>query len=199
MLYTFLLLNVVKDQYFQVGLISNCTFSFTIFPVSSILRSPSPNDPHSRYFPTSTLCQLIRSSFSARGNFPQESSQWKICTMANKNIEDNEEIVKRNLVTIALCGLVLITITIIGTNETSNNPPLTFRYLVYILCQVVIINIYHARKVKRFLDGLCNTSYLTQGCNLLKTRCGGKKIPRLYESFFPAALAALYQFMGRTD
>ena len=148
--------------------------------------------------------------------------------MANKNIEDNEEIVKRNLVTIALCalvlititaimiiitiiivvkgnlvtialcGLVLITITIIGTNETSNNPPLTFRYLVYITCQVVIINIYHARKVKRFLDGLCNTSYLTQGCNLLKTRCGGKKIPRLYETFFLAALAALYQYMGRT-
>ena len=144
-------------------------------------------DPHLRYFPT--LCQLIRSSFSARGNFPQESSQWKICTMANKNIEDNEEIVKRNLVTIALCG----------TYETSNNPLLTFRYLVYTLCQVLIINIYHARKVKRFLDGLCNTSYLTQGCNLLKTRCGGKKIPRLYESFFPAALAALYQFMGRTD
>ena len=136
--------------------------------------------------------------------------------MANKNIEDNEEIVKRNLVTIALCalvlitimaimiiitiiidvkgnlvtialfGLVLITITIIGTNETSNNPLLTFRYLVYILCQVLIINIYHARKVKRFLDGLCNTSYLTQGCNLLKTRCGGMKIPRLYETFFLA-------------
>ena len=105
--------------------------------------------------------------------------------MANKNIEDNEEIVKRNLVTIALCGLVLITITI-GTNETSNNPLLTFRYLVYILCQVLIINIYHARKVKRFLDGLCNTSYLTQGCNLLKTRCGGMKIPRLYETFFLA-------------
>ena len=122
--YTFPLLNVVKDQYFQVGLISNCTFSFTIFPVSSILRSP--NGTHLRYFPTSTLCQLIRSSFTARGNFPQESSQWKICTMANKNIEDNEEIVKRNLVTIALCGLVLITITI-GTNETSNNPLLTFR------------------------------------------------------------------------
>ena len=100
--------------------------------------------------------------------------------MANKNIEDNEEIVKRNLVTIALCGLVLITITAIiiiaiitidvkgnlvtialcGTYETSNNPLLTFRYLVYITCQVVIINIYHARKVKIFLDGLCNTSYL---------------------------------------
>ena len=139
--------------------------------------------PHLRYFPISTLflCPLIRSSFSARGNFPQESSQWKICTMANKNIEDNEEIVKRNLVTIALCALVLITSAHHHHHrhqrDKSNNPLLTFRYLVYILCQVVIINIYHARKVKRFLDGLCNTSYLTQeGCKLSKSLWGMKNL-----------------------
>ena len=100
-----------KTNIFRLGLflIALSASQYSQSPLYSGLQRGHHFDPHLRYFPTSTLCQLIRSSFSARGNFPQESSQWKICTMANKNIEDNEEIVKRNLVTIALCALVLIT------------------------------------------------------------------------------------------
>ena len=100
-----------KTNIFRLGwfLIAPSASQYSQSPLYSGLQMGHHFDPHLRYFPTSILCQLIRSSFSARGNFPQESSQWKICTMANKNIEDNEEIVKRNLVTIALCALVLIT------------------------------------------------------------------------------------------
>ena len=48
---------------------------------------------------------------SSRGSFPFESSQWKICALVIEDIEEDieeeeEEIVKRNLMTLALCGLV---------------------------------------------------------------------------------------------
>ena len=51
-----------------------------------------------------------------RGSFPIESSQWKICAIVIEDIEDiilNEEIIKRNLMTLALCGLVITVIIII--------------------------------------------------------------------------------------
>ena len=160
-------------------------------------------DPHLRYIPISILCQLIRSSILPEATSPKRahsgrSARWRIIT--SRTTKRLWRGTLSLLLSVPWYSSPQLTITIIGTNETWNNPLLTFRYLVYITCQVVIINIYHARKVKRFLDGLCNTSYLTQeGCKLSKSLWGDEKSLWLYETVFLAALAALYQYMGRTD
>ena len=70
-----------------------CTLNWEIKRVLKNLTTTKPRISNSQFF---------------RGGFPSESSQWKICSLVIEDIEDNEEILKRNLVTLALCGLVII-------------------------------------------------------------------------------------------